>query len=58
MAMSFSILFKFEIDNGRNCMVVCKWQIKMKLLELLIKWGKNSCWKEWHGYMLMFDFDW
>ena len=24
----------------------------------LIEWGENSCWKEWHCYMSMFNFDW
>jgi hypothetical protein len=39
--MSFNILFKFEIDNGMNDMVIWQWLIGMKLLEPLIKWGEN-----------------
>jgi hypothetical protein len=42
--MSFILLFKFEIDNGRNDMV-------MELPEPLIDWGKDSGLNEWHGYM-------
>jgi hypothetical protein len=56
--MSFSILFEFEIDNEMNDIVICQWLIRMELLEPLIEWGKNSCWKEWHDYMTMFDLNW
>ena len=57
-AMSFSILFNFEIDNERNNKVICQWLIRIKLLEPLIKWGENFYWEECHSYMLMFDLHW
>jgi hypothetical protein len=44
-AMSFSLLFKFEIENERNDMV-------MELPEPLIDWGEYYDWNEWHDYML------
>jgi hypothetical protein len=39
--MSFSILFKFEIGNERNAMVIGL--IRMELLEPLIEYDENSC---------------
>jgi len=36
--MSFSILFKFEIDNERNDMIICQWLIRLEHLEPLIEW--------------------
>ena len=42
--MSFSLLFKLEIDNEMNDMA-------MELLESLIGWVKNYYWKDWHSYM-------
>jgi len=38
--ISFTLLFKFEIDNERNDMV-------MKLPKPLIDRGENSGWNEW-----------
>lgn len=42
--MNFILLFKFEIDNERNDIVI-------ELPEPLIDRGKNSGLNEWHGYM-------
>jgi len=47
-----------EINNERNVMIICQWLIRMELLEPLIEWCENSCWKEWHDYMPMFDLEW